>query len=171
MAKMSYTRTAEFMQQCNDPVGEAFRAMSRERERRYHPAQHFDVELDRLARSTARRAADELGIGRPAAVRWFYELDYSEPERVTLSGVAFPYYAAIYLNTGLKRADDVRWTAAHETAHLAGSAYDSEDTADGFAARFTGQQGCTVTRASGDDIQWLPSCAPVNTNYWELRTA
>jgi hypothetical protein len=171
VTKLTYTRTAEFLAQCNDEIGNAFRAMSMERACQYHAAQHFDEELDRLARVTARKAADELGIGRPAAVRWFKEFHYDDPDRVTLSGVAFPYYDAIYLNTGLRTVDDVRWTAAHETAHLAGPAYDSEEAADGFAARFTGAGAPQTHGPDGGDIQWIRSHAPISTNYWELRTA
>jgi hypothetical protein len=153
MTKLTYTKPAEFRVQLNDPIGGAFRAFSMEHACRYHAAQHFDREFDRLARVTARRAADEFGIGRPAAVRWFSEFHYDDPDKVTLSGVAFPYYGAIYLNTGLKTFDDVRFTAAHETAHLAGAAYDSEEAADRFAARFVAERGGQGRRPAGD-VLW-----------------
>jgi hypothetical protein len=129
-----------------------------------------------VAGRTARLVTSQLPAGCPPTgdpdpiVRQFTEFDHDDPNRVTMSGVAFPYYAAIYLNTGLKTVDDVRWTAAHETAHLAGAAYDSEDAADGFAARFTGLTG-TATRGGGNALEWHPNRASISTNVWELRTA
>jgi hypothetical protein len=64
--------------------------------------------------------------------------------------------------TGLER------TVWHKCAHLAG--YLSEDEADRVADRHVDASE-TPCRDRGDEIQWIPSRAPVSTNYWELKMA
>ena len=109
-----------------------------------------------MARATARQLARQLGVPDPI-VRWFTEFDYYDPNKITLSGVAFPYYGAIYMNRGLP-VRDIPYVAAHEVAHLRG--YDSEDAADGFAARIVADHsGPTHGSSVGHDIVWRGSGA------------
>jgi hypothetical protein len=107
-----------------------------------------------VTRATVRQVARQLGIPDPI-VRWFTEFHYDDPNKITLSGVAFPYFGAIYLNRGLS-VRDVPYVAAHEVAHLGG--YDSEDAADRFAARFVAERG-GGRAASVGDVVWRGSGA------------
>lgn len=82
-----------FHRLCGDQIVDVFRAFSMEHaaSTTRHPITRHNRDLEAVAHCTARQVARQLGIPDPI-VRWFPEFDYDDPAKITLSGVAFPYY-------------------------------------------------------------------------------
>jgi hypothetical protein len=141
------------------------------------PASRFHHDLYTCVTTCATppsRAASELGIETPE-LRWFKEMRSaydSDPRPIVCGGLVltptFPGIVWLSVRAAMEPLTGLERTVWHECAHLAG--YLSEDEADRVAARHV-DGGETPCRDRGDEIRWIPSRAPVGTNYWELRTA
>jgi hypothetical protein len=127
-----------------------------------------------VARRAAVKAAMELGIKTPE-LRWFKEMRStydSDPRSIVCAGLVlaptFPGIVWLNVRAAMEPLTGLERTVWHECAHRAG--YLSEDEAERVADRHV-DGGETPCRDRGDEIRWIPSRAPLSTNYWELRTA
>jgi hypothetical protein len=173
------TDWAKFKAQRDDDASEAFRIAS-EGDR---PVRQLcplpDVHdcyrrAGAVARGTVVKATVELGIKTPE-LRWFKEMRSAyddDPRPMVCGGLVLPssFPGVVWLNVraAMEPLAGLERTVWHECAHLAG--YLSEDEADRIADGHVAG-GETLCRDSSDEIQWIPSRAAVQANYWELRSA
>jgi hypothetical protein len=96
----------------------------------------------------------------------------SDPRAIVCGGLVltptFPGIVWLNVRAAMEPLTGLERTVWHKCAHLAG--YLSEDEADRVADRHVDASE-TPCRDRGDEIQWIPSRAPVSTNYWELKMA